>query len=293
MKGQPIFGHSLSETMELQRKWETISFETQKSFWTRIPPLDIPFIVHQILLRLSHPRPLSEEGLFRISGNSENVLHLRSEIDAGNFVPFATAPVHDLTALLKMYLRDLPDPLIPENVCHKASELLSSSSEPPVIQLWVLLLAELSKDARILLHRVCSFLSVVASHSSENRMPVDNLLIVFLPTLKIPAPLLTLLINKPDVLLEDPQNISVPGSMGHEHGPDPKSPRRRVPTSDKKSLTGGKITSSSECDLPQLQSPRGRKLRRDFSRDEVFAVLNRTASSKLLSDSPDGKPDKE
>jgi hypothetical protein len=57
---------------------------------------------------------LEVEGLFRLSGNQNEIDTLRRRIDTGESVEFtpSTDP-HIVAALLKKYLRDMPEPIIP------------------------------------------------------------------------------------------------------------------------------------------------------------------------------------
>ena len=124
-------------------------------------------------------------------------------------------------------------------------------------------------------------------------MTVENLLIVFLPTLRIPAPLLTLLIEKPELLLvpppkEDP--LRKTGSSGKEK--DHKSSKRKVATHDKKSLTGGKGIVDG-ADAQKLESPKARYRYRGVDREAVLKALSRTNSDPSVGESPDTKSEKD
>lgn len=56
---------------------------------------------------------LNEEGLFRIPGSTSKVKKLKSALDAGiiSIDEFSRDP-HTVCTLLKLYLRDLPEPLL-------------------------------------------------------------------------------------------------------------------------------------------------------------------------------------
>ena len=56
---------------------------------------------------------LHSTGLFRVSGSKKRVRQMREEWDAGNDIRLGpNLNPHDVAALLKMFLRDLPEPLL-------------------------------------------------------------------------------------------------------------------------------------------------------------------------------------
>jgi hypothetical protein len=73
----------------------------------------LPGIIFACISQIEKRRyGLKEEGLYRVSGSQSAYQELKLCYDTGSPVDFEDACVHDLTGLLKMYLRELPEPLI-------------------------------------------------------------------------------------------------------------------------------------------------------------------------------------
>lgn len=59
---------------------------------------------------------LNEEGLFRLSGSSIKLTYYKEKYDSGATVNLNDVDDHNVVAmLLKLYLRELPEPLFPFN----------------------------------------------------------------------------------------------------------------------------------------------------------------------------------
>ncbi|XP_054244536.1 rho GTPase-activating protein 36 [Indicator indicator] len=114
---------------------------------------------------------LQTVGIFRVGSSKRRVQQLREEFDQGLDVFLdEQQSVHDVAALLKEFLRDMPDPLIPRELY---SPFLSTASmEGPAqlgtLQLLLFLLPPCHSDT---LHRLLSFLSQVAQHAQSSRGP--------------------------------------------------------------------------------------------------------------------------
>eukprot|EP01125_Pyxidicula_operculata_P016265 TRINITY_DN5575_c0_g1_i1.p1 TRINITY_DN5575_c0_g1~~TRINITY_DN5575_c0_g1_i1.p1 ORF type:complete len:308 (-),score=50.23 TRINITY_DN5575_c0_g1_i1:453-1355(-) len=74
---------------------------------------------------------VEKEGLFRISGSHTNLLEMKSQADQGLAIQFEpeTTNVHDVACLLKLYLREIPEGLIPSS----KHESLSSDTPDELI----------------------------------------------------------------------------------------------------------------------------------------------------------------
>uniref|UniRef100_A0A8D0DSG0 Rho-GAP domain-containing protein n=1 Tax=Salvator merianae TaxID=96440 RepID=A0A8D0DSG0_SALMN len=121
---------------------------------------------------LSVSTGLNRTGLFRISGSAIKIHALKSKFDQGEEVDLVKeGDVDSIASLLKLFLNELPDAIFPESLC---STFFASSEG---------LLNSLPKAHYSLFHFLVRFLVKVASFSDVNHMTLENLAIVFGPTL--------------------------------------------------------------------------------------------------------------
>ncbi|XP_026927230.1 rho GTPase-activating protein 9 isoform X3 [Acinonyx jubatus] len=149
-------------------------------------------------------RGLDVDGIYRVSGNLAVVQKLRFLVDReravtsdGRYV-FPEQPgqegrldldsaewddIHVVTGALKLFLRELPQPLVPPQLLpHFRAALALSESEQRLSQIRELIgsMPTPNRDTlRYLLEHLCR----VIAHSDKNRMTPHNLGIVFGPTL--------------------------------------------------------------------------------------------------------------
>ncbi|XP_062851276.1 rho GTPase-activating protein 22 [Trichomycterus rosablanca] len=171
--GGGIFGQHLEDTVQYEKK-----------FGTRLAPLLVEQCVDFI-----REQGLNEEGLFRMPGQANLVKELQDAFDCGDKPSFdSNTDVHTVASLLKLYLRELPEPVIPFSKYEDfltCAQLLLKDEEVG--------LGELAKQVKTLpqanynlLKYICKFLDEVQSHSNENKMSVQNLATVFGPNILRP-----------------------------------------------------------------------------------------------------------
>lgn len=142
---------------------------------------DIPYIVENAIIAL-HKSGLNAEGIFRLPGSSNRVKEIKDEFDKGNIVDLTKEDIHVTASVLKQFLRDLPNPLIPYELYEivigsykeddkTSKELLSSSMQ------------FLPKVNAILLYELLKLLKLISNNSEHNKMTTKNLAIVFGPNI--------------------------------------------------------------------------------------------------------------
>ncbi|XP_066562009.1 rho GTPase-activating protein 6 isoform X2 [Amia ocellicauda] len=137
---------------------------------------------------------LQTVGIFRVGSSKKRVRQLREEFDRGVDVQLDEEhSVHDIAALLKEFLRDIPDPLLTKELytAFINTMLMDSNEQQCALQLLIYLLPPCNCDT---LHRLLEFLSTVAAHADDtcdkdgqevtgNKMTSLNLATIFGPNL--------------------------------------------------------------------------------------------------------------
>ncbi|XP_070760270.1 rho GTPase-activating protein 25 [Enoplosus armatus] len=157
-----VFGKGLMDTVTYER---------------RFGPHMVPILV-QKCVEFIKEHGLDEEGIFRLPGQDNAVKQFRDAFDAGERPSFPSdTDVHTVASLLKLYLRELPQPVVPwtqyQDFLDCTTMLDSTSTE-----CWEKLEKQIALLPRVnynLLSYVCRFLFEVQLHSSVNKMNVENL----------------------------------------------------------------------------------------------------------------------
>ncbi|XP_070587109.1 protein FAM13A-like isoform X1 [Erythrolamprus reginae] len=142
----------------------------------------VPTVVRDVVEYLSW-HGLAQEGLFRVNGNLKTVEQLRTKFEAGDQIDLAAeADVSSAASLLKLFLRELPDRVIPSALYPKFIQLYQASQKCGLETSDLRdLLRQMPDTHYRLLKYLCHFLKRVAEHHSENKMTVSNLATVFGP----------------------------------------------------------------------------------------------------------------
>lgn len=211
--GGGIFGQKLEETVRYERR-----------FGNKLAPMLVEQCVDFI-----RQRGLQEEGLFRLPGQANLVKELQDAFDCGEKPSFdCNTDVHTVASLLKLYFRELPEPVIPfhnYNEFLTCAKVLSKDEETGMKELRKLV-NSLPPVNYNLLKYICRFLDEVQSSSGVNKMSVQNLATVFGPNIlrpKVEDPvaimegtvlvqqLMAVLIGRHDVLF--PRDEASPASL--------------------------------------------------------------------------------
>ncbi|KAG0166965.1 hypothetical protein DFQ30_006534 [Apophysomyces sp. BC1015] len=152
----------------------------------------IPSIVRQIVEHLQKEGTFYREffwmdqvGIFRKSPSSTELQMVKTSLDQGLEVDLSKHDVNVSAALLKVFLRDLPEPLISSDFVKDVGDLSGTTSySVDLIDRVRSKLDESHQPLRIgLLGYVFDFLGKVSQNSELNKMTPHNLAIVFSPNL--------------------------------------------------------------------------------------------------------------
>ncbi|XP_020657920.2 protein FAM13A isoform X1 [Pogona vitticeps] len=134
---------------------------------------------------------LKHKGLFRISGSVTKVKSLKQKYDEGKEVNLVNeGDVNSVASLLKLFLNELPVAVFPNNLCYEIFTPFEDNINhiAECTRCLKRLLSSLPKAHYRLFHFLIRFLLKVASYSDVNHMTLENLAIIFGPTLfRIPC----------------------------------------------------------------------------------------------------------
>ncbi|OCF43932.1 hypothetical protein I317_02202 [Kwoniella heveanensis CBS 569] len=105
----PAFGVSLSEAPP--GSWCTSLIGGQKH--------ELPLVVFTVVEEI-YRRGMSQPGIFRLAGDGVRISSLTKVFNLpplyGDSLPISGEPIHNLTGLVKRYVRDLPEPILDESL---------------------------------------------------------------------------------------------------------------------------------------------------------------------------------
>ncbi|KFV16303.1 Rho GTPase-activating protein 25, partial [Tauraco erythrolophus] len=270
-----VFGQRLAETMAYEQK-----FGQQQ----------VPILV-QKCAEFIREHGVSEEGIFRLPGQDNLVKQLRDAFDAGERPSFdRDTDVHTVASLFKLYLRELPEPVVPwmqyEDflLCGQALDAEEAKGHQELLKQ----LSLLPRDNYNLLSYICRFLHEIQLNSSVNKMSVDNLATVIGVNLIRPR------IEDPAIIMRGtPQIQKVMTVMISDHAdlfPPSKDvpPSPPAPKSEKKAPIPRSSVGWDAAEDPAV--PRVESLtQRQMVRDDPRASGAPAASSSVLGEDNESK----
>ncbi|ORY69995.1 uncharacterized protein BCR38DRAFT_332195 [Pseudomassariella vexata] len=142
------------------------------------------------------------EGIFRLSGSEKRIKELKLAFDSpdryGKGLVWDGYTVHDAANVLRRYLNDLPEPVVPLELYKKfrdplrghtrqavgdteGTQLVENFNEMEAITKYQALIKDLPPLNRQLLLYILDLLAVFAAKADENRMTAQNLAAIFQP----------------------------------------------------------------------------------------------------------------
>ncbi|RLU15857.1 hypothetical protein DMN91_011613 [Ooceraea biroi] len=171
MNGQPkLFGGSLEEYLESTNQ-------------------EIPLVMKSCI-RVINLYGLHHQGIFRVSGSQVEINNFREWFERGED-PLAdvtdASDINSVAGVLKLYLRELREPLFPIIYFEHLMELAQLESKQDFVNKMKELIASLPRPVVIVMRYLFAFLNHLSEFSDENMMDPYNLAICFGPTL-VPVP---------------------------------------------------------------------------------------------------------
>ncbi|KAF3931972.1 hypothetical protein ABW20_dc0102397 [Dactylellina cionopaga] len=245
-----IFGVPLQESIKYAKVAISMNDQNGNSFIYGY----IPIVIAKCGVFLKD-KATDVEGIFRLSGSAKRIKDLQVIFNSpdkyGKGLDWAGYTVHDAANILRRYLNQLPEPIIPLDYYDKFRHPLQGQGtidEPDAIKTYQRLISELPPLNRQLLLYILDLLAVFSSKSDVNLMPAPNLAAIFQPGIishpdheMSPADyrlsqdvLIFLIINQDNFLL------GMRGSDDNDHHDDVKVPSEGYQPSDPPSRSPSK-----------------------------------------------------
>ncbi|XP_076872704.1 rho GTPase-activating protein 18 isoform X2 [Brachyhypopomus gauderio] len=171
VKETGLFGVPLSTLLE----------QDQKS----IPGTRVPLILQRLISHIED-EGLNTEGLLRVPGVSARVKAVCHDLDVQfyeGFFPWETLKQHDAASVVKLFIRELPHPLLTVEYFSAFTSVLKFPTKKQQLQALNLLVLLLPDSSRDTLKALLEFLQRVIDHKEHNKMTLNNVSVVMAPNI--------------------------------------------------------------------------------------------------------------
>uniref|UniRef100_A0AAY4A5J3 BCR activator of RhoGEF and GTPase n=1 Tax=Denticeps clupeoides TaxID=299321 RepID=A0AAY4A5J3_9TELE len=149
----------------------------------------VPYIVRQCLEEIER-RGMEEVGIYRVSGVATDIQALKTAFDTNNkdvSVMMSEMDVNAIAGTLKLYFRELPEPLFTDELYPNFTGGIALSDSVAKESCMLNLLLSLPEPNLVTFLFLLDHLKRIAEKESVNKMSLHNLATVFGPTLLRPA----------------------------------------------------------------------------------------------------------
>ena len=153
-----------------------------------VPPVIVSLVNH------IRTHGTTVEGLFRLAGHHQSIQDMKRAMDGGELIEWGRYDIHSVANLLKLFLRELPEPLFTFRFFDRWINAIKfsppSTADAPNLRMdYILaLLAALPRPNKNLLHYLFAFLNELAvTTSGTTKMDAHNLAVVLGPNLIQPT----------------------------------------------------------------------------------------------------------
>lgn len=167
-----MFGATLSEVMALQRD--------------RFPNRELPWIQTTLTRQVLARGGILTEGIFRVSADADEVSALKSCLDRfeDSTILAASQDAHAPASLLKLWVRELYEPLIPDSFYTECVSMRHDDAEASAANVAAIVERLPDLNRRVLCHLI-RFLQIFARHDvvARTKMDANNLAMVMAPNI--------------------------------------------------------------------------------------------------------------
>jgi len=175
-----VFGETLQDIMSVQE---------QKN-----PQMKIPVIMDFLAKAVLELNGCHTEGIFRVPGDADMITELKCRIDQDQYNLGNIKDPNVPASLLKFWLRDLADPLIPAENYQECIDVGSKESQEGITDEAWNIVKKLPEANRRVVNYMINFLRIIADQKNQpiTKMTLANLAMVFAPNfLRCPSDNLT------------------------------------------------------------------------------------------------------
>ncbi|KAJ6251092.1 rho/rac/cdc gtpase-activating protein [Anaeramoeba flamelloides] len=201
-----IFGLPLHEVIKIEGKL----------------PTSPPQIIEKTIMYIEE-YGLQEVGIYRLSGSISKMQYLKKQFNQGVTLNLydAVDDVKTVSSLLKLYLRELPEPLLTEKYTNRLDNLALLDKQTQIKRL-IHVYNRIPEVNKTILAWLLPHLYRVTLNSQINKMTANNLAIVFSPTLQIPLKIMIVMINNWADILSNKKNEKNQKVRRQKRGVEPK-----------------------------------------------------------------------
>ncbi|GFS18546.1 RalA-binding protein 1 [Elysia marginata] len=185
----PIFGVPLATAVERNRSHDGI---------------ELPALVRECIDYIEE-FGLACEGIYRLSGVKSKVQHLKDCYNCQEPVHLLEHEPNVVASLLKLFLRELPEPVLTTALMPKFEEASTIKNKQKKIEAFIRVIADLPTCNRLLLSWMIVHMTHVIELAKENKMSLQNVSIVLSPTMQISHRVLNVLFSNVSELFGDVQ----------------------------------------------------------------------------------------
>ncbi|RUS78298.1 hypothetical protein EGW08_013933 [Elysia chlorotica] len=185
----PIFGVPLAVAVERNRSHDGI---------------ELPALVRECIDYIEE-FGLACEGIYRMSGVKSKVQHLKDCYNRQEPVHLLEHEPNVVASLLKLFLRELPEPVLTTALMPKFEEASTIKNKQKKVEAFIRVIADLPTCNRLLLSWMIVHMTHVIELAKENKMSLQNVSIVLSPTMQISHRVLNVLFSYVADLFSDVQ----------------------------------------------------------------------------------------
>lgn len=172
-----LFGVTLEAVLEAQQQHSSSVPEIQRS-------PNFPYVISALTSIIHRLKGTTTEGIFRIPGSHMLCTKLRLQIEAGNYSGAGILDPHVPASVLKWWLRDLEEPVIPPAFYNRCLDAARSDPQA-VAQACTDVVDSLPSLNKAVVYTIINFVQILArpENVAHTKMAVGSLAIVFGPNL--------------------------------------------------------------------------------------------------------------